>query len=332
MVRVAINGFGRIGRMVLRAGWHDEEIEFVAVNDLTSVEELAYLLRHDSAHQRFDEEVAHDEEGLVIGGRRVRVLAEMDPEKLPWKELEVDVVIESTGRFLTGELAAKHLTAGAGKVLLSAPAKSPDIPVFVQGVNEHDYREEMRIVSNASCTTNCLAPMVKVLQDNYGIVRGLMTTVHAYTADQRLVDAPHKDPRRGRSAAVNIVPTSTGAAKAVAEVIPALKGRLDGYAIRVPVPDGSIVDFVCELAKGTTAEEVNALFRSVAEHHMRGILQYTEEPLVSEDILGNSHSCVFDASLTTVMDGTLLKVFGWYDNEWGYSCRMLDMAKRMGGG
>ncbi len=331
MVKVAINGFGRIGRMVLRAGWHDPAVEFVAVNDLTSTEELAYLLRHDSAHQQFAGAVEHDEQHIIIDGKPIQVFAEKDPEALPWGELGVDVVVESTGFFLTRELAGKHLTAGAKKVLLSAPAKSDDIPVFVQGVNQHEYdKGSMHIVSNASCTTNCLAPMVKVLNDNYGIVRGFMTTVHAYTADQHLVDSPHKkDPRRGRSAAINIVPTSTGAAKAVAKVIPALQGKLDGYAIRVPVPDGSITDFVCELDKAVTAEEVNALFRNVAEHHMQGILLYTEEPLVSEDIIGNGHSCVFDASLTKVIDGRFLKVFGWYDNEWGYSRRMIDMAKQM---
>ena len=329
-MKVAINGFGRIGRMVLRAGWYDPDIEFVAVNDLTSTEELAYLLRHDSAHQQFAGLVEHDEQHVIIDGKPLRVFAEKDPEALPWGELHIDVVIESTGFFLTKELASKHLKAGAKKVLLSAPAKSDDIPVFVQGVNEHEYDKElMHIVSNASCTTNCLAPMVKVLNDNFGIVRGFMTTVHAYTADQRLVDSPHKDPRRGRSAAINIVPTSTGAAKAVTKVIPSLKGKLDGFAVRVPIPDGSITDFVCELAQDVTAEEVNALFRSVAEHHMQGILFYSEEPIVSEDIIGNSHSCVFDSLLTKVIDGRFLKIFGWYDNEWGYSCRMIDMTKQM---
>ncbi len=330
MVRVAINGFGRIGRMVFRAGWDDPEIEFVAVNDLTSPEALAYLLKHDSVHKRFEGDVTFNEHSLFVDGKELRVFAEKDPEQLPWGELNIDVVVESTGFFLTRELASKHLTAGAKKVLLSAPAKSDDIPLFVRGVNEHEYKPEMTIISNASCTTNSLAPIVKVLQDNYGIVHGFMTTVHGYTADQRLVDAPHrKDPRRGRSAAVNTVPTSTGAAKAVAKVIPALQGKLDGFAIRVPVPDGSITDFVCELAREVTAEEVNALFRSVSEHHLKGVLEYATEPLVSSDVIGNPHSAIFDSLLTKVIDGRFLKVFSWYDNEWGYSNRMIDMVKML---
>jgi len=332
MVRVAINGFGRIGRMVFRAGWNDREIEFVAVNDLTSPDALAYLLRHDSVHGAFPGEVHAEGEELVIDGKRLKVFAEKDPARLPWGDLGIDVVVESTGFFLTRELAGTHLRAGAKKVLLSAPAKSEDIPVFVKGVNEHEYDgKTMDIVSNASCTTNSLAPIVKVINDNFTVLHGFMTTVHAYTADQRHVDAPHrKDPRRGRACAANIVPTSTGAAKAVGKVIPALSGKLDGFALRVPVPDGSITDFVCTVEKPVSVEEVNALFKSVSEHHLKGVLKYTEEPLVSTDIIGNPHSAIFDASLTKVIDGRFLKVFSWYDNEWGYSHRMIDMVKMLG--
>ncbi len=330
MLRIAINGFGRIGRMVFRAGWNDPDIEFVAVNDLTSPANLAYLLRHDSVHAPFQAAVTNDDNSISVDGKRIPVYAERDPADLPWKDLGVDVVIESTGRFLTRELASKHLAAGARKVLLSAPAKDPDIPTFVKGVNEHDYdKDAMHIVSNASCTTNCLAPMVKVLHDNFGIVHGLMTTVHAYTADQHHVDAPHHDFRRGRAAAVNVVPTTTGAAKAVGRVIRELDGKLDGFAIRVPVPDGSITDLTCELQRGVGVEEINTLFKNVAQHHLKGVLAYTEEPIVSHDVVGNPHSCIFDAALTKVMDGRFVKVFGWYDNEWGYSNRMIDIAKML---
>lgn len=328
MVRIAINGFGRIGRMVLRAGFNEKDVEFVAVNDLVSTENLAYLLKYDSVHVPFPHDVGYDEHHLIVDGKRIRVFAEKDPAVLPWADFDVDVVIESTGRFLTKELAGKHLQAGAKRVLLSAPAKDKDIPVYVKGVNEHQFSGDT-IVSNASCTTNCLAPMVKVLQDNFGIEKGYMTTVHSYTADQRLVDAPHqKDFRRGRAAAWNLVPTSTGAARAVGLVIPELRGKLDGFAIRAPTPNGSITDFVAVLKRETTAEEVNALFRNVAKYHLQGILEYTEEPIVSRDIVGNPHSCIFDASLTRV-SGNLVKIFGWYDNEWGYSVRMLDMARML---
>jgi glyceraldehyde 3-phosphate dehydrogenase len=328
MIRVAINGFGRIGRMVFRAGINDPDIEFVAVNDLTSPDELAYLLRYDSVHTPFAGTVSSDDRHLIVNGKAIRVFAEKDPANLPWKELNVDVVIESTGLFLDKASASKHLQAGAKKVLISAPAKDKEIPTFVKGVNENLYdKATMHIVNNASCTTNCLAPMVKVLNDNYGVVRGFMTTVHAYTADQHIVDSPHKDPRRGRTAAANIVPTTTGAAKSVAEAIPELKGKLDGVAIRVPVPDGSITDFVCEVKKDVTREEVNWLFHEVAAYHLKGIVQYTDDPIVSHDIVGNPHSCVFDSALTMVIDKRFVKVFGWYDNEWGYSCRMIDMAK-----
>lgn len=331
MIKVAINGFGRIGRMVFRAGINDPNIEFVGLNDLFPTESLAYLLKYDSVHPKFDGTVSHDEKHLIVNGKKIPVFAQRDPKDLPWKDLNVDVVIESTGFFLTQELASKHLEAGAKKVLLSAPAKEESIPTFVKGVNEHDYKPEMKIISNASCTTNCLAPMVKVLHDNFGIEHGFMTTVHGYTADQKLVDAPHKDPRRGRSAAVSTIPTSTGAAKAVARVIPELKGKLDGFAIRAPIPDGSITDFVCTLKKDATPQQINKLFKDVASHHLKNIIEYTDEPLVSHDIINNTHSCIFDSELTKVIDGKLVKIFGWYDNEWGYSHRMIDLVKVMHG-
>jgi glyceraldehyde 3-phosphate dehydrogenase len=336
MKRVAINGFGRIGRMVLRASLlnpfvsgEGEELEFVAINDLTDTKTLAHLFKYDSVHKTFEKDVRHTENSLIIDDKEIKVFSERDPEKLPWKELGIDIVVESTGFFRTKESAEKHITAGAKKVFLSAPPKGDGVKMFVRGVNEHEYNKETdHIVSNASCTTNCLAPMVKVLNDNFGVESGFMTTVHAYTGGQNLIDGPNKDLRRARSAAVSIVPTTTGAAKAVGVVIPAMAGKLDGMAMRVPVPDGSITDFVCVLRKETTAEEINKLFKSVAETHMKGVLQYSEEPLVSVDILTNSHSCIYDAPLTKV-DRKLVKVVGWYDNEWGYSCRMVDMLKMM---
>lgn len=329
MVRVAINGFGRIGRMVFKAAYNDPDIEFVAINDLTDTKTLAHLLKYDSVHGKFDGKVGFDEDHLIVGGQNIKVYAMRDPAKLPWKENEVDIVVESTGFFTNLESCQKHITAGAKKVLLSAPPKD-DVPIFVLGVNEHEYDpEKHHIVSNASCTTNCLAPLVKVLDDNFGVIRGYMTTVHSYTGDQRMVDAPHKDLRRARSAAVSIIPTSTGAAKAVGKVIPHLKGKLDGLAMRVPTPDGSITDFVCELKKETTKEEVNELFKNVAHHHLQGILEYTEDPIVSHDIVGNPASSIFDSGLTMVTDGKFVKVVSWYDNEWGYSNRMVDMLKKM---
>ena len=327
MVRVAINGFGRIGRMVFAAGFQDPQIEWVAINDLTDTKTLAHLLKYDSVHRRFPAEVSHGEGYIKVNGREIKVIADKDPEKLPWKELNIDVVVESTGLFTARDGASKHLKAGARKVLISAPAKNPDITI-VKGVNEHSYdREKHNIISNASCTTNCLAPIVKVLNDNFGIEHGFMNTAHAYTADQRLVDAPHKDLRRARSAAVSIIPTTTGAARTVAEVIPELKGKLDGISLRVPVPAGSIVDFVCTLKRETGVEEINKLFKSVAEYHLRGILEYNEDPIVSSDIIHNPHSCIFDAESTMVIDGRFVKVLGWYDNEWGYSNRMVDVIK-----
>jgi len=327
MVRVAINGFGRIGRQVLQAGINDLSIEWVAVNDLTDTKTLAHLLKYDSVHGISPYPVECDEKNLIVNGKVIKVLAEKDPSKLPWKELKIDVVVECTGFFTDREGAKLHLKAGAKKVVISAPAKEVDITI-VKGVNEHLYdKSKHHIISNASCTTNCLAPIVKVLHDNFVVKRGFMVTAHAYTADQRLVDAPHKDLRRARSAAVSIIPTTTGAAKTVGEVIPALKGKLDGFAWRVPVPDGSIVQFTAEVQKPADVQKINWLFKQVAEYHMKGILQYTEDPLVSRDIIHNPHSCIFDAPSTNVIDGTLVSVSGWYDNEWGYACRMVDVVK-----
>jgi len=327
MIRVAINGFGRIGRQVLQAGILDPGIEWVAVNDLTDTKTLAHLLKYDSVHGKSKYPVEARADGIVVNGKFIKVFAEKDPERLPWKDLKIDVVVESTGFFTEREGAEKHLKAGAKKVLISAPAKGVDMTI-VKGVNEHLYdKTKHHIISNASCTTNCLAPLVKVLNDNFGIVHGFMTTAHAYTADQRLVDAPHKDLRRARTAAVSIVPTTTGAAKTVAEVIPELKGKLDGVALRVPVPDGSLTDFVCTLKKNTSIEEINALFKSVSNYHLKGIIEYTEDPIVSADIIHNPHSVVFDALSTMVIDGNFIKIIGWYDNEWGYSNRMVDVIK-----
>lgn len=331
MIRVAINGFGRIGRMVLKAGIDDPEIEFVAVNDLTDNHTLAHLLKFDSVHLKFPKKVEWTEESIKVDGKEMKTFAEKDPENLPWRDLNIDVVVESTGFFRTNKTAEKHLKAGAKKVLISAPGKMEegcDLPLntLVKGVNEGDYKGET-IVSNASCTTNCLAPMVKILNDNFKIKKGFMTTVHAYTGDQRLLDAPHKDLRRARNAASNIVPTTTGAAIAVTKVIPDLKDKLDGMAIRVPVPDGSVTDFVCEIDKETSIEEINKLFKSVAENELKGVLEYSEDFLVSTDIVGNPHSVIFDALSTKVIDGKFIKVLGWYDNEWGYSNRMVDMIK-----
>ena len=329
-IRVAINGFGRIGRMVLRAGINDPAIEYVAVNDLTDIPTLAYLLKYDSSHGNFPGTVEVKDDGLLVNGKFIKVLAEKMPEKLPWKELDIDVVMECTGFFTNRADCEKHLAAGAKKVLLSAPPKDTSIKTFVMGVNESQIKPEDTIISNASCTTNSLAPVVKVLDDNFGIEYGYMTTVHSYTADQRLVDAPHKDLRRGRAAAANIVPTTTGAAKSVAETLPHLKGKLDGISIRVPTSTGSLTDFVCKLSKPTTKDNLNWLFNQVAQYHMKGILEYTEDEIVSSDIVDNPHSGIFDAKSTMVMgDGMFVKVFSWYDNEYGYSCRMNDLAKIM---
>lgn len=330
MIKAAINGFGRIGRMVLRAAINDPEVEFIAINDLTDAKNLAYLMKYDSVHGKFDGEVYAEDDFLVVNGKKIKVYAEKDPEELPWGNLDVDVVIESTGLFRTYEKASKHLKAGAKKVLLSAPSKGETpVKTIVLGVNEHEYnKEEDNIISNASCTTNCLAPMVKVLNDNFGVEKGYMTTIHSYTADQNIVDAPHKDYRRGRTAGENIVPTTTGAAKAVGKVIPELQGKLDGIAIRVPTPDGSVTDFVATLNNEATKEQINELFKNVSEHNLKGIMEYTEDEIVSKDIVTNPHSVIFDSKLTHV-SGNLVKIIGWYDNEWGYSCRMIDLLKIM---
>ncbi len=329
MSEVAINGFGRIGRLVLRAilKFHPE-INVVAINDLTDAKTLAHLFKYDSVHHIFDGEVSHTENSLIVGGKTIRIYAEKDPETLPWKELGVDYVIESTGVFNNREKISKHFKAGASKAILTAPAKDEIDATVVMGVNHLALKPEHAIVSNASCTTNCLAPVVKVLQDKFGIVNGLMTTIHSYTNDQRILDLPHSDLRRARAAAMSMIPTSTGAAKAIGLVIPELAGKLDGMAIRVPTPDGSLVDLTLNLERETTKDELNAAIKEAAETYLKGYLMYTEEPLVSIDIVGNSHSSVFDA-LSTTVKGKLVKVLSWYDNEWGYSCRVVDLLDHM---
>ncbi len=322
-MKVAINGFGRIGRQVFRIGF-EKGIEFVAINDLTDAKTLAHLLKYDSVHGKWNHNVEARDNVLVVDGKEIPIFAEKDPEKLPWKDYNVDVVIESTGRFRTRELASKHLKAGAKKVIITAPAEDPDITI-VKGVNEHLYDpEKHHIISNASCTTNCLAPIIKVLNDNFGVNRAFMVTVHSYTNDQRILDLPHKDLRRARAAAMNIIPTTTGASKAVEKVIPELKGKLDGMAMRVPTFDGSIIYLVAELKRETSKEEINWLFNQVSQYHLKCVLQYTEEPLVSTDIINNPHSSIFDASLTEVK-GNMVRIVAWYDNEYGYSNRVVDI-------
>lgn len=326
-IRVAFNGFGRIGRLAYRASLQHKDVEVVAINNRSSPEQTALQLRYDSVHGRFPGEVAWDDDHLIIDGHKIRKLQENDPEKLPWKEFSVDVVIECTGVFLERQLAGKHIKAGAKKVLLTAPAKGSDpVKTVVLGVNEHEITHEDVIISNASCTTNCFAPVAKVLQDNFTIEKGYMVTIHAYTADQQLVDGKHKDARRARAAAVNVVPTSSGAAKAVGEVIPELQGKLHAEAVRVPIPCGSMIYLTADLGRETSTEEVNSLFRDVARHHLKGVLEYSEEPLVSSDIIGNPHSSIFDSSLTDV-DGRMVKLVSWYDNEWGYSNRVIDILR-----
>jgi len=325
-VRVAINGFGRIGRNVFRASQGNKDIEIVAINDLTDTKTLAHLLKWDSTFGEFPHTIVAGEGKLVVNGKDIAVSAKKDPAELPWKDLKVDIVLECTGLFLDKEKAGKHITAGAKKVLISAPAKDPDA-TFVIGVNEQTYDPtKHHIISNASCTTNCLAPFTKVVHETFGIVHGLMNTIHSYTNDQQLLDLPHKDLRRARAAAVSIIPTSTGAAKAVSLVLPELKGKLDGMSLRVPTPDVSVVDVVFEVSKKTTKEEVNAAFKTASEGKLKGILGYEEAPLVSIDFKGNPLSSIIDAALTSVMDGTMIKVVSWYDNEWGYSNRLRDLA------
>ncbi len=324
MKRIAINGFGRIGRMCFRSIIEKEGLDVVAINDLTDVKTLAHLLKYDSIHGRVKADVAADGNFLVVNGKRIEVIAQKDPAQLPWGAMNVDVVIESTGIFTDKEGAQKHITAGAKKVVISAPA-SGGIKTIVLGVNDGDITADDVVLSNASCTTNCLAPMAKVLNDTFGIEKGYITTVHAYTADQRLQDAPHKDLRRARAAALSMVPTSTGAAKAVGEVLPELKGLLDGVAVRVPTPDGSLTDLVVILKRNVTKEEVNAAIKKAAENEMKGIIEYCTDPIVSIDIVGNKHSCIFDADLTSA-NGNLVKVMGWYDNEAGYSERVVELV------
>jgi glyceraldehyde 3-phosphate dehydrogenase len=329
-VKVGINGFGRIGRLVVRAAKkRGAAVDFVAVNDVTDAPTLAHLLQYDSVHGTWPEPVSAEGGDLVIGGDRIRVLKEKDPAKLPWKDLGVDVVLEATGLFTDREHAAAHLAAGARVVAVSAPSKGADATIVV-GVNDAAYEKgRHQVVSVASCTTNCLAPVVRVLHDTFGIDRGFMTTTHAYTNDQRILDLPHKDLRRARAAAVNMIPTSTGAAKAIGLVVPELKGRMDGVAMRVPIPDGSIVDLTCMVKKPADRDAVNAAFKAAAAGPLAGILQYTEAPLVSGDIIGNPHSSIVDGQLTAVLEGSLVKVFSWYDNEWGFSNRVVDLLARL---
>ena len=325
--KIAINGFGRIGRLTFRNLIESDKVEIIAINDLTAVDMLAHLLKYDSAHGRFNGTVKHTENSLIVNGKEITVYAQRDPETLPWAELNIDVVIESTGFFRDAESMGKHIKAGAKKVALSAPA-SGDIKTIVLGVNDGELTADDTMVSNASCTTNCLSPMAKVLDEKFGIESGFMCTIHAYTSDQRIQDAPHSDKRRARAAAVNMIPTSTGAAKAVALVLPQLKGKLDGYAMRVPTITGSATDLTVTLNKEVTAEEVNAAMKEAAKGPLKGILMYTEDPIVSSDIVGDKHSCIFDAGVTSVK-GNLVKVLGWYDNEAGYSARLANLVERL---
>ncbi|HEV8214775.1 MAG TPA: type I glyceraldehyde-3-phosphate dehydrogenase [Gemmatimonadaceae bacterium] len=328
-IRVGINGFGRIGRQVLRAAKQQgvADIEFVGVNDLTDTKTLAHLFKYDSVHRTYQGDVSTENGSIVIDGTEVKVFAEKDPANLKWKDLGVDIVLESTGKFTSADGARKHIDAGAKKVIISAPAKGEDITV-VMGVNEQKYdATKHAIISNASCTTNCLVPMVKVVKDNFGFVRGSMVTIHSYTNDQNILDLPHKDLRRARAAAMSIIPTTTGAAKATSLVLPELKGKIDGIAIRVPTPDVSFTDLAVVVDKPVTVAQINDAFRAAAEGPMAGVLEYTEEELVSSDFIGNPHSCILDAKSTNVVDGLLVKVSGWYDNEWGYASRCVDLLR-----
>ncbi len=328
-IPIGINGFGRIGRLVFRAATAAGGIDIKAINDLTDAATLAHLLKHDSTHGIFDAEVKADgDDAIIVNGKRIQVLAERDPAALPWKESGVEIVVESTGLFTQKAKAAAHLQAGAKKVLISAPAKG-DLPTIVLGVNDGTLKATDTIVSNASCTTNCLAPMAKVLHEKFGIVKGMMNTIHSYTNDQRILDQPHSDLRRARAAAVNMIPTTTGAAVAVGIVLPDLNGKLDGLSIRVPTPDGSLTDFTVELKQDVTRKQVNDAFKAAAQSDLQGILEYSEAPLVLTDIIGNPASCIFDADSTIVVGGNLVKVLGWYDNEWGYANRCADLIPRL---
>lgn len=324
-IRLGINGFGRIGRNVFRVISQRGGIDVLAINDLADSKSLATLLKYDSVHGKFQGTIEAKEKSLVVNGKEVALLMEKDPSQLPWKSLGVDIVVESTGIFTSRAECAKHLDAGAKKVILSAPAKDKVDATVVIGVNHKNLKPEHKIISNASCTTNCLAPLAKVVHDNFGVEKGLMTTIHAYTNDQRVIDLMHKDPRRARAAALNIIPTTTGAAKAIGEVIPELKGKLDGLSMRVPVPNGSVTDLVVTVSKDITAEEVNAAMKRAAGGELKGILEYNEDPIVSSDIIGNMHSSIFDSTLTYVIDKRMVKVVSWYDNEWGFSNRMADL-------
>jgi glyceraldehyde 3-phosphate dehydrogenase len=328
-VKIGINGFGRIGRLVFRRLiTHGKDFEVMAINDITDAKTLAYLLKYDSVHGIFQGDVKADGDAIVVNGKRYKILAEKDPSKLPWKDLGVQIVIEGTGIFTNREKLQMHVAAGAKKVLLTAPAKDEIDATVVLGVNDDVLKGSEQFLSNASCTTNCLAPMVKVLNDTFGVDHGFMTTVHSYTNDQRLLDLPHKDLRRARAAAMSIIPTTTGAARTVGKVIPSLKGKLDGFSLRVPTPDASITDFVAILKKPVTKEQVNEAMKKAADTTLKGILQYTEDEVVSTDIIGNEHSCIFDSKLT-MAQGSTVKVFGWYDNEWGFSCRVVDLLKKI---
>ncbi|MBM3289665.1 MAG: type I glyceraldehyde-3-phosphate dehydrogenase [Candidatus Hydrogenedentes bacterium] len=327
--KVGINGFGRIGRNVFKLLLEAPEFEVVALNDLTDAKTLAHLLKYDSTNGVFKGTVAVKDDSIVVNGKAIKVCCEKDPANLPWGALGVELVVESTGVFTSKEKCLLHVKAGAKKVLLTVPPKDEVDAIIVMGVNDEQLKASDVVVSNASCTTNCLAPMAKVLHENFGIKRGWMTTIHAYTNDQQVLDAPHKDLRRARNAATNIIPTTTGAARAVGKVLPALKGKLDGIAMRVPVPDGSVTDLAVELEKPATKEEINAAMKKAAEGPLKGVLQYCEDPIVSGDIIQNSYSSIFDSQLTAVMDGNFAKVVSWYDNEWGYSCRCIDLLKKM---
>jgi len=330
-IKIGINGFGRIGRLVFKAAVANGGFEVVGINDITDAKTLAHLLKYDSTQGRFPGEVKAEGDAIVVNGKKVPVTAIKNPAELPWASLGAQIVVESTGVFATAEDLKKHIAAGAKKVLLTVPPKDKtgEVKLIVMGINDKDLKKEDLLVSNASCTTNCLAPMVKVLHEAFGVEHGLMTTIHAYTNDQRTLDMPHKDLRRARAAAVSMIPTTTGAARAIGKVIPELNGKLDGLSIRVPTPDGSLTDLVAVLKKTVTVEEVNAEMKKAAAGALKGILEYTEDPIVSIDIVGNPHSCIFDAGTTSVMAGNMVKVLGWYDNEWGYSNRCIDLLKKM---
>ena len=329
--KVGINGFGRIGRLTFRSLLKKKNIEVVAFNDLTDAKTLGHLFKYDSVHGKFDGTISVEGDYLVINGNKIRVYAEKDPANLPWKELGVEIVVESTGIFRNREKLSKHLTAGAKKVVLSVPADNKEDvdATIVLGVNDNQITKDLQLVSNASCTTNCLAPVAKVLNDSFGIKKGLMNTIHSYTNDQIILDAPHKDLRRARAAAISMIPTKTGAAKAIGLVIPELEGKLDGFSVRVPTPDGSLVDLTCELSRSVTKEEIHAAMKKAADGPMKGILEYIDEPLVSCDIIGNPHSSIYDSLLTKVIDGNFVKVVAWYDNEAGYSARLADLVERL---